>query len=130
MLLPTSIKYNIVLFSILGGILTGVLFDGYRLIRGVGAPRAIVIIEDVLFGGLCGLIVFTFLLYTNYAFLGLYVYIGIVLGFVVYMKTLSSYILKVERSSARKAGKGSRVIIKNFIYICKIIIYKIFEKSK
>lgn len=130
MLLPTSIQYNIVLFSILGGVLTGILFDGYRLIRGVGAPKVIVIIEDILFGGLCGLMVFTFLLYTNYAFLGLYVYIGIILGFIIYMKTLSSYILRVERNSARKVSKGSRVILKNVMYIFKIVIYKIFEKSK
>lgn len=130
MLLPTNIQYDIIIFSILGGILTGILFDGYRLIRGVGIQKFIVIIEDLLFGGLCGLTVFTFLLYTNYAFLGLYVYISIIFGFIFYIKTFSPFILKIEKEGASKASKGFRIIFKNIMYVFKLIIYKIFEKSK
>lgn len=130
MVLPINIQYNIIIFSILGGILTGVLFDGYRIIRGVGVPKLIMVIEDILFGGLCGLIVFTFLLYTNYAFLGLYVYIGIFLGFIIYLRMFSSFILKIENNSVRKATKGWRIIFKNIAYVFKLIFYKIFEKNK
>lgn len=130
MVLPINIQYNIIIFSLLGGVLTGVLFDGYRLIRGVGIPRAIVVLEDLLFGVLCGLIVFIFLLYTNYAFLGFYVYIGIVVGFMLYIRTLSSMVLKLERNGTRKINKGWRIVFKNISYVFKIILYKLLGKNK
>ena len=75
--LTLEVQFNIVLYSILSGILTGILFDLYNIIRGVKVPKIIVFIEDILFWILAAIIVFTFLLYTSYAFLGPYVYIFI-----------------------------------------------------
>ena len=73
--LPTNIQFSIILYALLAGILTGAMFDLYRIIRGSKIPKAIIVIEDILFWVLAAMIVFTFLLYTNYAFLGAYVYV-------------------------------------------------------
>ncbi|MDZ4957047.1 spore cortex biosynthesis protein YabQ, partial [Clostridium perfringens] len=84
--LPIGIQFDIVIYSIVSGILIGVLFDLYNIIRGVKIPKIIIIIEDVLFWILTAIIVFTFLLYINYAFLGPYVYIFMIITLIIYLK--------------------------------------------
>lgn len=128
--LQLNIQFDIVIYSILAGALTGVLFDGYRLIRGHRIPKAIIIIEDILFWLFCGMVVFTFLLYTNYAFLGAYVYIfmGVTVG--VYIKFFSPYILKGERVAGRGLARGFRVTGKSIIYPIKLFMSKMGNKNK
>ena len=72
--LDTNMQFSIILYALLAGILTGLMFDLYRIIRGSKVPKIIIVVEDILFWGLSAMVVFTFLLYTNYAFLGVYVY--------------------------------------------------------
>lgn len=128
MLLPLFVQFKIVFYSLLAGILTGLLFDGYRVIRGVNVPFIIIAIEDILFWILCSIIVFTFLLYFNFAFLGPYVYLFLGIGSILYLKFFSIYILNVEKKAGRLTGRGIRILIKNFIYGIKIIFVK--EKDK
>ncbi|MGL5244162.1 MAG: spore cortex biosynthesis protein YabQ, partial [Sarcina sp.] len=66
MLLSLNLQIKIVIWAILSGVLTGFLFDFYRIIRGYGIPKVIIIIEDILFWIFCALVVFTFLLVFNY----------------------------------------------------------------
>ena len=80
MLLNTEIQFSIIMYAILAGILTGAMFDLYRIIRGSNVNKVIIAIEDILFWILAAMIVFAFLLYTNYAFLGAYVYIFMILS--------------------------------------------------
>ena len=47
--LPLNIQFDIVIYTLLAGILTGILFDAYRLIRGYKIPKLIVVVEDLLF---------------------------------------------------------------------------------
>ena len=72
--LDTNIQFSIILYALLAGILTGLMFDLYRIIRGSKVPKAIIVIEDTLFWVLAAMIIFAFLLYKNYAFIGVYVY--------------------------------------------------------
>ena len=88
--LSTDIQFNIILYALLAGILTGLMFDLYRIIRGSKVPKFIVVIEDILFWVLSAMIVFTFLLYTNYAFLGAYVYVFMIISLALYMKFISN----------------------------------------
>ena len=67
--LDTNIQFSIILYALLAGILTGLMFDLYRIIRGSKVPKVIIVVEDILFWGLAAMVVFAFLLYTNYAFL-------------------------------------------------------------
>ena len=80
MLLEINMQFNIVIYSIMAGIITGILFDMYRIIRDLNSKRIIAMIEDILFWVLAGMIIFTFLLYVNYAFLTPYVYIFIIIS--------------------------------------------------
>ena len=127
--LSTDIQFNIILYALLAGILTGLMFDLYRIIRGSKVPKFIVVIEDILFWVLSAMIVFAFLLYTNYAFLGAYVYVFMIISLALYMKFISNSFLKLELKIVSVLGKIFRVIFKNVIYPFKIIIYSITGKN-
>ena len=121
MLLPIFLQFKIVFFAILAGILTGILFDFYRVIRGYGVIKIVKIIEDILFWILCSLVVFTFLLYTNYAFLGIYVYLFIGIGAMLYLNVFSHKIFKIEKNIGRSFFKGIRIVGKNISYGARLI---------
>lgn len=127
--LSTSAQFNIILYSILAGILTGAMFDLYRIIRGTKVPKIIVVIEDILFWVLAALVVFCFLLYTNYAFLGAYVYLFMLVTLFIYLKLVSPICLKFETNILNFLGKVSRIIFKNIVYPFKIIFYNIMGKN-
>lgn len=124
MLLPLNIQFNILIISFLAGLLIGILFDGYRLIRGFSVHRVVVMIEDVLFWILISIIIFIFLLVLNYGFLGAYVYIFIGLGILAYLALFSKRIVKVENIIARTIFRFVRVFAKNIRYIFKNIFVK------
>ena len=111
--LQISMQFNIVFFSILAGIITGILFDMYRIIRGLSNFKAVMIVEDILFWILASIIVFTFLLYTNYAFLTPYVYIFICCTILLYMIFISKYFYSIEKFILDIIFKIIRVILKN-----------------
>ena len=124
------VQFDIVLYSLLAGLLTGMLFDGYRIIRGVKIPKFIVMFEDILFWILTAAVVFTFLLYTNYAFLGPYVYVFLIIALSLYFKIISPHIVKMERAFGRGVGKTVRVSAKNIAYPFKIFLSKMGNKNK
>ncbi|MBE6050099.1 MAG: spore cortex biosynthesis protein YabQ [Clostridium sp.] len=128
--LELSVQFDIILYSFLSGLLTGILFDAYRIVRGFRCSKIVMIIEDILFWILCALIVFAFLLYTNYAFLGVYVYLFVFIAITLYFKTLSKYIINSEKSILKKLFKLCRITKNNFIYPFKIFFSKISDKNK
>ena len=128
--LGLNMQINLVLYSLLGGLITGFLFDIYRGIRGISSIKILTIIEDILFCILIALVVFTFLLYTNYAFLTPYVYILIVSALILYFRFISKYVFSGEVVIARSIYRLIRIILKNILYPLKIIMYKIIDKRK
>ena len=124
------VQFDIVLYSILAGLLTGILFDGYRIIRGFKVPKFIIMFEDLLFWVLSALIIFTFLLYTNYAFLGPYVYIFLSISLLFYFKIISPYVVRAERVVGNGIGKTARVSAKNIAYPFKVFLSKMGNKNK
>ena len=128
--LPIKIQFDIVLYALLSGLLTGVMFDLYRIIRGAKVPKFIIFLEDLLFWSLAAVIVFTFLLYTNYAFLGPYVYIFMLISLLFYLRFISSLVYKIEIEIIEKFNKVFRVIFKIIIYPIKLIYSKISGKNK
>lgn len=127
--LELSVQFNIVMYSLLAGLLTGMFFDAYRIIRGLNVNKILVWIEDLLFWILCSIIIFTFLLYFNYAFLGVYVYLFIFIALILYFKILSEKITKVEKIIIIEIFKGIRITFKNIIYPFKIILEKMENKK-
>ena len=129
MLLNTEIQFSIIMYAILAGILTGAMFDLYRIIRGSNVNKVIIAIEDILFWILAAMIVFAFLLYTNYAFLGAYVYIFMLISLGLYMKFISNRCIRFELEVVNILSKVFRIIFKNIIYPFKIIFYNITGKN-
>lgn len=127
--LPTDIQFNIIFYAILAGILTGAMFDLYRIIRGNISVKIIIIIEDILFWILSAMVVFAFLLYKNYAFLGPYVYVFMLLSLAIYIKFISGTVIKAEKIIINIIIKVSRVLFKNLIYPFKVIFYNLTGKN-
>ena len=122
-------QLNILIYSILSGVFVGILFDLYNIIRGIKIPKIIIVVEDILFWILTAIIVFTFLLYNNYAFLGPYVYIFMIITIILYLKLISPKIIKFEMYSISKLSYFIRILLKNIIYPVKIIYYIICGKK-
>ncbi|WP_315080609.1 spore cortex biosynthesis protein YabQ [uncultured Clostridium sp.] len=128
--LTLTMQFNLLMYSVIAGLITGFLFDIYRGIRGLSSIKIITVIEDILFWVLTALIIFTFLLYTNYAFLTPYVYIFIIISLLIYLKFISSYFYSLEQLVIKKINTFFRIIFKNLIYPIKIVFYKVIDKSK
>ena len=127
--LKTDVQFSIILYAMLAGILTGAMFDLYRIIRGSNVNKIVIAIEDILFWILAAMAVFTFLLYTNYAFLGAYVYIFMIISLTLYIRFISNICIKFELKLISALGKMFRVIFKNFIYPFKVIFDNITGKN-
>ena len=127
--LKTDVQFSIILYAMLAGILTGAMFDLYRIIRGSNVNKIVIAIEDILFWILAAMAVFTFLLYTNYAFLGAYVYIFMIISLTLYIRFISNICIKFELKLISALGKMFRVIFKNFIYPFKVIFHNIIGKN-
>ena len=131
MVISMSQQFRLVIFSLIAGLITGVLFDSYRLIRGFSnVNRIITFIEDTLFWIFTSVVVFIFLLYTNYAYIGVYVYMCIGIGIYLYIKLLSRFFVSTQYKIFKVLGKILRVT-KNFIlYPFQFIIYSFKRKNK
>lgn len=128
--LPTNVQIDIIIYAILSGILTGIIFDFYRVFRGANIPKVIIFIQDFLFWIFTAFVVFTFLLYTNYAFLGPYVYVFMGISLLLHIKFISPLLLNFEKNCIKALMKASRILYKNFIYPIKVIYNIISGKSK
>ena len=128
--LEINMQVNIVIYSFIAGIITGILFDIYRIFRGINKIKIITMIEDLLFWCLAALIIFTFLLYMNYAFLTLYVYVFIAVSLMIYLRFFSRFFYGLEKQFVQKFYKILRVLFKNILYPLKIVIYRVTDKRK
>jgi len=128
--LGLNMQISLVIYSLIGGFIAGILFDIYRVIRGLNSIKILTIIEDTLFCVLIALAIFTFLLYTNYAFLTPYVYIFIIIAILLYFRFISKFFYVSQVTTARIFYKLIRILLKNIWYPLKIIVYKVTDKRK
>lgn len=131
MVISISQQFRLVIFSLAAGLITGMLFDSYRLIRGFSTVNKIItFIEDTLFWIFTSVVVFIFLLCTNYAYIGMYVYMCIAIGVYLYIKLISKFFISSQYRIFKALGKVLR-IGKNFIlYPFQFIIYSFKRKNK
>lgn len=131
MLSTVASQSNLLLYSMFAGVLTGMLFDLYRVLRGFENPNKILtFIEDTLFWILTSIIVFIFLLKTNYAYMREYVYITIALGILIYIFVLSKSFIKVEYKIIGIIIKFTRIIFNYVFYPINLIFYRLKRKNK
>ncbi|MFL0195149.1 spore cortex biosynthesis protein YabQ [Clostridium sp. WILCCON 0269] len=131
MIISIGEQIRLIIFSIMAGIITGILFDFYRLIRGFSnLSKIIIFIEDTLFWIFAAIIVFVFLLYTNYAYMGMYAYVLLAVGIYIYMKFFSNVFVKFHQKLFKVLGRAFRIIINILAYPFQYVIYSIARKNK
>jgi len=131
MLISMTVQIRLVFFSIFAGVITGVLFDIYRLFRGFENPKKVLtFLEDTLFWIFASLVVFIFLLFTNYAYMGIYIYMYIALGIYFHIKFISKIFMKIQYKMMKAGGKFFRITKNIFLYPFDLVIYKIKIKNK
>jgi spore cortex biosynthesis protein YabQ len=131
MVISINQQFWLVVFSITAGIITGVLFDSYRLIRGFSnVNKVIVFIEDTLFWIFTAIVVFAFLVYENYAYIGMYVYMCIAIGVYLYIKIVSKFYISSQYKILKFLGKVLRVTKNLILYPFQFIIYAFKRKNK
>lgn len=130
MIISIEHQVNLVVYSIASGFLTGGLFDIYRIIRGFENPNKIITyIQDILFWILSSILVFIFLLYFNYAYIGFYVYLFITMGILLYLKLISNKFTKLTYIVITFLGRFLRIIRNTILFPMEFIIYKINNKK-
>ncbi len=101
--------------TLLGGVLIGMVFDFYRVLRNHTVGGVVIIgAQDVLFWMLLSLIAFGAIFITNSGQVRWYEILGIVLGFVIYGLTLSRYFVKLLDFIAKWIQKTVRFLIRIF----------------
>ena len=131
MLFSVSSQFNLLIFSLLAGIITGILFDIYRVMRGINDPnKVITFIEDTLFWIFVSIIIFIFLLYMSYAYMRGYVYISIAVGIIIYMSFISKYFIKLLYRVVKRIVKTIRISFILLLYPFSLLIYKFKRKNK
>lgn len=127
--LTITAQFNMIFFSLLAGIIIGILFDVYRIGRGVCKNKVIVVIQDILFWIFTGIVVFTFLLYTNHAFFTPYVYGAIIGSTAFYIYFISRQFYRTEKRVVKFILKVLRIMSKRLEYILKLLLYKLLDKD-
>lgn len=124
MIIPSHTQIYFFLCALAGGLIVGLMIDGYRSVRYWSKPkRLMAAISDMLFWILCAIIIFIFYLYTNNGDFRYYTIIGMGLGILVYFKLLSRWLLKVMRWFIYYMGKAIRLTWSILIFPAKAIIY-------
>src|SRR5690606_14910652 len=120
--MTTDIKFEFYIFlnSVYAGLVSGIIFDLYRVIRYFFKPKKVVtIIEDLLFWIGIGLIFFYILNKSNWGQLRGYVFIGFFLGGLIYLNILSKVLFPIFLKIFKKLGIAIRGIIHvvKFLYV-------------
>ena len=127
--LELEVQFDIIFYALVSGFILGIFYDVYRVLRGRSEHIIIIIIQDILFWILSALTIFTFLLYTNYAFLGSYVYLCMGVALFIYLKLFSKTIYKFENMIFYESKIILRRSFKNITYPLRIVWSKINNKK-
>lgn len=123
--------YLFLVFS-LTGVIIGFLFDFFRILRrSFKTPNIITYIEDILFWVLTGLLILYNIWYFNDGEIRIFMFLGIIIGILLYISTLSNFIVRLFSKILITIIKVLKLPFKTIISIFKVIItniYKFFAK--
>jgi len=113
-------QLNTFIITVATGILLGVLFDCYRVLRGTFRPRAVMTwFADLLYWLIATVIVFLALVLSNWGELRFYVFLGIVSGVILYYRLLSLYTIRLFATIVRLVKWLVALIKKIIVLIIK-----------
>lgn len=109
------------------GFLTGIIYDIYRVTRGIWQPKRLgTLIGDFFFWVIITILVFSLLLLGNWGEVRVYVFLGLALGFLMYIKYCSlkgQWLISKMFFAIYKTLKFIwRVVTWPFVLIYKIIL--------
>jgi len=123
MLISIETQLNVLIYSIIAGMITGILFDIYKMVIKTQKSKAIVTFFcDIIFWIFSAFVIFIFLLYTNYAFMEIYIFLYIALGTYIYLKLLSKFFTYINRKIIKSLGIILRIIKNNITYPFELLV--------
>ena len=129
----TYIQVINLLIFIVAGIILGIIFDVFRIIRKeFKTPDFMTYIEDIIFWLISGIILLFCIFTFNNGELRLYLFISIILGNILYMLTLSKYFIKISSffiNFIKRILKIPISLIKKIIIIPLIYFVRNFKTS-
>ena len=121
--------YLFLVFS-MTGVAIGILFDFFRILRrSIKTSNFITYIEDVLFWILTGLLVLYNIWYFNNGEIRIYMFLGIIMGVLIYMSTLSNILIKIFSKILQTIIKVIELPIKTIITFFSKIFTTIYTFS-
>lgn len=110
---------SLFLIFVINGIVIGLVFDIFRILRkSFKTSDIITTFEDILFWIITGIIILYSIFVFNDGEIRFFMFIGIILGAMLYMFLISRYVIKLS--------VGTILVIKKFVkFIFKILIFPI-----
>ncbi len=116
-----KIEFYIFLNSVYAGLISGIIYDLYRIIRYFFKPKKLAtLIEDLLFWLGVGLIFFYIINKSNWGQLRGYIFLGFFIGGLIYLKVLSKVLFPVLLKLFNKII----LIVKGILYVFKFPFIK------
>ena len=110
MLFHTIGQGSVFLWMLISGMLVGVLYDLFRLVRYLlHAGTALTLVLDLIWGACGGIVLAGMLVIANRGVLRAYVYLAALAGFVLYMMAASRPALALLRRGMELVQKLSRI---------------------
>ena len=111
------------LYSILCGMLIGLIYDIFRIKRKTIRTRALFIyIEDLIYWIIVVIVVFALIFYSNDGEIRGYILIGVLIGVTLYMLLLSNIIVKLSVKLLDLIGKIIKLILFVITYPFRIVL--------
>ncbi len=122
------------LIYVVSGVAISIFFDIFRVLRkSIKTSNLITYIEDAVFWIIVGLFLIWEIFTISYGELRSYIFLGLVLGVVLYMATVSKYFIKINVKILNIIKKPIYIIykkIKTMYLKIKNIIIKVINKIK
>ena len=119
--------YLFLVFS-LTGVEIGILFDFFRILRRtIKTGNIVTYIQDILFWVLTGILVLYNIWYFNNGEIRVYMFLGIIIGVLIYMSTLSNIFVKLFTKILSTIIKVLEIPFKTIITIFRKIITAILS---
>lgn len=124
-----SMQFYSFFLTVCIGFVIGVIFDLYRVVLGLLHPRKVATnLGDFFFWVFITIVVFVLLMFGNWGEVRLYVFLGLFLGLIAYLKLLSKYIIlsivwciNIIGKCIFWVKKGVNMIVKCVSYPCRFI---------